>query len=271
MTSSPQQPPIIAGVGTRGVDQQEQQTLEKTGRWIARRGFRLRSGGARGADQAWARGAASINPELVTVCLPESSQKALRKRPEGAQVEIPPYPEWMVEIAIAEFVFRDKFPEVGLPPYQDPDLQQAFQERKNWKGVRRKARKKAKDKSDPLERIVLPNDAYVQRLMIRNVAILFETPYHDAPTEKARSVDLVLGMLSDKTGGGGTGHTFRIAQALDIPTFDLRDPEQADQAREALEQLEQQYASPAPEQTEPDRDSGPDTPGGDPELPTPAV
>lgn len=213
--------PVVAAVGSRELSPEEADMLQKTARWIIRHGMRLRSGGARGSDSAWAEGAAALDPSKVTVCAPSKSRNRI---PRGAHVETPPYPERYIEIAKAEWELGEKFPELGLPPYDDEMIQEKVQNSKGWKWLEESEQKKNDKKG--WNKIVRPDEAYVQQLMIRNVAILH-------PAENRRA-DIVLGLLGEKKGGGGTGHTFRVAKAMGIPTFNLRDLKQAREAREFL-------------------------------------
>jgi hypothetical protein len=60
----------IACIGSRELSEHELSTCEKLGWWIARCGHELHSGNATGADQAYARGANQVNPELVHLHIP---------------------------------------------------------------------------------------------------------------------------------------------------------------------------------------------------------
>ena len=60
----------IACIGSRGLKVSEVLACESIGRAIAERGWELHTGNAQGADQAFARGANQVNPELVHLHLP---------------------------------------------------------------------------------------------------------------------------------------------------------------------------------------------------------
>ena len=60
---------IYAGVGSREAPEEVLVVLEELGRILAERGWLLRSGNARGADQAFAKGAGAVSPELVEIFL----------------------------------------------------------------------------------------------------------------------------------------------------------------------------------------------------------
>lgn len=199
--------------------------IVRTAVWLARHGIRGRSGGARGADDAWEEGYAMVDPSLFTVCAPD-----MRGRRPGIRVERPPYPDWVVERAIAEWEFGERFVEIGLPPYTDSKLQERFEKRSRWRALEaQEAKRRQQTKPGPNDGAahVAPNTAYIQQLMIRNAAII--CPEQDRP------VDLVLGLLNPKPGGGrGTGHGFRLARALGVPAFNLRDPKDREFAREML-------------------------------------
>lgn len=223
--------PVIAVIGSREITPAEREMIIRTALWCASRGFLGRSGGAIGADQVWEEGWASIDPKLFTTVLP----KAEKRRRTGVRIETPPYPGWAVERAVAEWTFGERLPEVGLPPYGNPVLQARFEKRSSWRWLeqqeaeRETARRRERDPdAEPV--LVAPDEAYIQQLMIRNVCIV-------CPSE-TQTVSLVLGLLNpNKKGGGGTGHAFRLAAALGVPAFDLRDPRQRAQARQALETL----------------------------------
>jgi hypothetical protein len=208
---------IVAGIGSRSTSPEEGELIAKIGTWLGRRGIHLRSGGAKGADQAWAAAVAAVNPALVTVCVQDDADWARGRAPEGVQTHVPPYPHWMVELAVAEWEFGDGLSTVGLPPYQVPAHARRFEDRKSWRYFETHA--------DVRKRGTLP-------LMVRNVAIIVP--------EEGRPVNAVFGFLNpEQKGGGGTGHGFRLAQALGVPTFNLRDPLQLAGARAALLELEQ--------------------------------
>lgn len=60
----------IACIGSRETPPEAIQWMESTGAALVRAGFGIISGNAPGADQAWARGGNSVDPEMVTLCLP---------------------------------------------------------------------------------------------------------------------------------------------------------------------------------------------------------
>lgn len=219
----------IAVIGSRDITPEERDMIIRTARWCARHGLHGRSGGARGADDAWEEGWASVDAGLFTVAAPDN-----RARRPGVRVIRPPYPDWVVERAVAEWTFGERLAEVGLPPYADPALQARFEQRSSWRwleqqqAARESERTRRRPPNVPPVRIE-PNDAFTQRLMIRNAAIV-------CPSE-TEPVSLVLGLLSDRKGGGGTGHAFRLARALGVEALNLRSPVEREIARERLERL----------------------------------
>lgn len=224
--------PVLAVIGSRDITDAERELIIRTARWCASRGFRGRSGGAKGADQAWEEGWASVDPELFTAVLP----RVERRRRSGVCLETPPYPRWAIERAVAEWTFGERLPQIGLPPYEDPTVQARFEARRSWRWLEQKeaeretTRRRERDPRAPA--VIVPSDeAYVQQLMIRNACIV-------CPTE-TESVNLVLGLLNARKGGGGTGHAFRLAAALGVPAFNLRDARERAEARQALEALAQ--------------------------------
>lgn len=60
----------IACIGSRGLKVSEVFACESIGRAIAEKGWELHTGNAKGADQAFARGANEVNPKLVHLNLP---------------------------------------------------------------------------------------------------------------------------------------------------------------------------------------------------------
>ena len=67
----------IACIGSRETPPHILQWMEETGAAIVRLGFTIVSGNAPGADQAWARGGNSVDPDRVELCLPWESFEAL--------------------------------------------------------------------------------------------------------------------------------------------------------------------------------------------------
>ena len=59
-----------AGIGSRETPGAILDQMEQLGRSLAEQGLVLRTGNCTGADQAFQRGANSINPKLVELCLP---------------------------------------------------------------------------------------------------------------------------------------------------------------------------------------------------------
>ena len=77
----------IAGIGSRGLNPEQLQHCETLGRWVVQQGFELHSGGAIGADQAFVRGGASANPELVHIHIPWASYERANI-PAGAHTDV---------------------------------------------------------------------------------------------------------------------------------------------------------------------------------------
>jgi hypothetical protein len=59
-----------AGIGSRKTPDNILEKMNKIAKWLAKREFILRSGGADGADYAFECGASSIDPKLVHLMLP---------------------------------------------------------------------------------------------------------------------------------------------------------------------------------------------------------
>lgn len=60
----------VGCIGSRDLSRPQLQRCWLIGELLARRGYQIRSGNAVGADQSYASGANSIDPSLVTACLP---------------------------------------------------------------------------------------------------------------------------------------------------------------------------------------------------------
>lgn len=87
----------VAAIGSRETPDSILSLMEKTGAWLARKGYIVKSGNATGADQAWARGVNSVDPTSLVLSLPWPSYEtqAIRK----GNMLVLTYPEWMREKA----------------------------------------------------------------------------------------------------------------------------------------------------------------------------
>ncbi|MEK7700353.1 MAG: hypothetical protein AAB332_08095 [Planctomycetota bacterium] len=65
-----------AGIGSRETHSAMMGKMEQLGKSLAEQGLVLRTGNCSGADQAFQRGANSVNPKLVELCLPWPSYEA---------------------------------------------------------------------------------------------------------------------------------------------------------------------------------------------------
>jgi len=63
---------IYAGIGSRSLTLEERSFCKKVGRWLAKKGWKLQTGAAKGTDQAFANGALSYKGD-VKLCLPSPS------------------------------------------------------------------------------------------------------------------------------------------------------------------------------------------------------
>ncbi len=71
---------VYAGIGSRGLTEEEWNLCHATGFWLATQGWHLKTGAAKGADQAFAEGAIQAGGK-VTLCLPwPSYQKGWRNQ-----------------------------------------------------------------------------------------------------------------------------------------------------------------------------------------------
>lgn len=80
------------GVGSRDVSQEEFEYMVLVGRVMAKKGYKLRSGAAKGADQAFQIGACMVNPNLTEIWLPWFSfgdRLDGDKRFEGSKYYVP--------------------------------------------------------------------------------------------------------------------------------------------------------------------------------------
>jgi len=68
----------IACIGSRDLNKDELARCKEWGYKFAREGYVIQTGNARGADQAFAEGANTVNPEMVMLFLPWSSYEKHR-------------------------------------------------------------------------------------------------------------------------------------------------------------------------------------------------
>jgi len=73
----------IACIGSRVTPAPILSWMEETAAKLVRLGYLIASGNAPGADQAWARGANSVNPKAVTLFLPEDSFERAAVHPDN--------------------------------------------------------------------------------------------------------------------------------------------------------------------------------------------
>jgi hypothetical protein len=78
---------VVACVGSRFLTLEQETLCERLGYGLAQKGYAVRTGGTQGADQAFARGAAMVDPELVTVCLPWAGYERAAL-PAGVHMEV---------------------------------------------------------------------------------------------------------------------------------------------------------------------------------------
>lgn len=218
-------PPVrLAAVGTRALTPDEDALCRATASALVRRGAIFRSGGARGADTAWAFGAAEVDPARVEVSLARAADATPDRVPEGAAVRVPPYTPAIVQMARAEWEMS------SVRPAPDPALVIA---RVRWAlahtlphlglGEPSAVGDLGMPQARLIERLdkakgwawIESDNPYVRDLMIRNADIVVGDP---APTA------LVACFSPEVRQGGGTGHGWRLAQALGLPVFNLRDP-----------------------------------------------
>ncbi len=64
---------LYAGIGSRDLSPKQIEVCEKLGSWFAKQGHVLHTGNAKGADQAFARGANRVSPCMVHLYLPWDS------------------------------------------------------------------------------------------------------------------------------------------------------------------------------------------------------
>lgn len=158
------EPIKIACIGSRDVSPDAIRLMEQIGAYLASNNYQVATGNAVGSDQAFARGANSIDAERVSLYLPwktyEKSAIVL-----GNQ--------------IMAFSKEDEATDTRLAAAHHPA----------WA-------------------YLTPG---VHKLMVRNAGIV-------------RNSSAVLAWLNhNKKGFGGTGHGWRIAEALNIPRLDISD------------------------------------------------
>ena len=61
---------FVACIGSRDITPEEETLMEDIGAYLARNGHTVKTGNAKGADQAYARGANRVSPAAVVLCLP---------------------------------------------------------------------------------------------------------------------------------------------------------------------------------------------------------
>jgi len=81
---TPSTPTYIACVGSRETPPEVLRWMERMGAAIVEAGYHVVSGNAAGADQAWVRGANSIDPTMVRLCLPWADYEAAAIHPRNA-------------------------------------------------------------------------------------------------------------------------------------------------------------------------------------------
>jgi len=86
----------IAGIGSREIDESEQQLLFKLGAYIAERNWMLSSGNALGSDEWFGRGVNSVNPRNLVLYLPWSTYNEELLNPDN-WVTSEVRPEWLEE------------------------------------------------------------------------------------------------------------------------------------------------------------------------------
>ena len=172
----------IVCIGRRDVCQSDARYLESIGRRTVERGDLLVSGNGKGSDQMYALGGNSANAELIELCLP-----------------------WQG--------FEDKW------IAKDPDYSYGT----NWRDRGLMGGNKIRTASQAtFQHVQLANwfclgpfsscRSSVQKLLIRNAMMLI--------SEDGRKSDIVLANPDmSKHGWGGTGHTIRIAEYLNIPVW----------------------------------------------------
>lgn len=75
------QKPVYAGIGSRKTPVEILSLMENIGQTLAKLGWVLRTGNCQGTDQAFQRGANSVNPRLVELYLPWPSYEAQAVKP----------------------------------------------------------------------------------------------------------------------------------------------------------------------------------------------
>ena len=95
-----------AGIGSRDLTPEQIEVCEKLGSWFAQCGHTLHTGNALGADQAFARGANQVNPELVHLWLPWGSYESGAVQPGNVRHVLGEYSPDMLaalEVEVREF------------------------------------------------------------------------------------------------------------------------------------------------------------------------
>lgn len=158
----------VACIGSRQAPYDAIQIMENIGKTVVSSGFYVASGNAVGSDQAYARGANTVDPSKVLLYLPWLTYEKQSIHPQN-MVITEPIDEWE-ELAAKHH-----------PRY--------------WQ---------------------LSQGA--QKMMKRNVGIILS------------SATVFAYMNPNKSHGGGTSHSVRIAEYLGIPVVRLDKPEEAEGA-----------------------------------------
>lgn len=95
------------GIGSQTITEEESVLITSIGEVMARKGYILKSGAARGADEAFQLGACNVNPSMTDILLPWGSFKdRLQSSFEGINYRVPTAGEFRVarEYLVAECI-----------------------------------------------------------------------------------------------------------------------------------------------------------------------
>ena len=98
----------VACIGSRDLSNEQTEVCEKLGRWVVQCGHILDTGNAPGADQAFARGANQIRPDLVHLHLPWPMFEGPAIQAENVVHNLNDMPEH--QLKIYEYVARQHHP-----------------------------------------------------------------------------------------------------------------------------------------------------------------
>ena len=212
---------IYAGIGARATPPEVLRLMTQLAGRMEQDGWRLRSGGARGADAAFETGVQ--NPSMRAIYLPGRSFNGRRAGP-GGYVDATSLPGWKDALqSVADYHVNDLYKQAALEMQQGGGLPfGAVTERRQRYGPQRRRDGSLKSPEEEVRDL-----AFIVNLQARN-GMQMMGPNMDRPA------DLVVAYTPDGAVQGGTGQALRMAGALGIPIRNLGNPAALASARRYL-------------------------------------